>query len=296
MSCAVCGAGPGRPKLCKGSVEILACPDCGLEWWQPPEDFRAEDTYDAAYFDDAGASHGYSDYAGMEHAFRTSFARRLARLPAAAAGERLLDVGAAYGYAVLEAQSRGWQAFGLELAPAAAREASRLTGGRVVAASGLATPFASASFDVVTLWDVLEHLPEPHAAVAEIARVLRPGGRLVLSTGDVGSLVARASGRRWHLYTLPEHLYFYTRRSLEHLLGVHGFRVEAARADSSFYTLGYLVERLRKSLLGHAGARGEWPGSRVCLPVNLFDIVTVTARRIDEPEARIPGVPGAARA
>ncbi|MBW2273691.1 MAG: class I SAM-dependent methyltransferase [Deltaproteobacteria bacterium] len=296
MSCAVCGAGPGRPKLRKDGVEILACPSCGLEYWLPPEGFRAEDTYDAAYFDDAGASHGYSDYAGMEHAFRTSFARRLARLPPPGAGERLLDVGAAYGYAVLEAERRGWQAFGLELASAAAREAARQSSGRVVAASGLATPFASASFDVVTLWDVLEHLPEPHAAIAEIARVLRPGGRLLLSTGDVGSLAARVSGRRWHLYTLPEHLFFYTRRSLDLLLEAHGLRVEAARAYASYYTLGYLVERLRKSLLGHAGARGDWPGSKLCLPVNLFDIVTVTARRVEDPKVLAGGVARAAGA
>jgi hypothetical protein len=102
----------------------------------------------------------------------------------------------------------------------------------------------------------------------------------VLTTGDVGSLVARLSGSRWHLYTIPEHLFFYSRRSLRLLLEAHGFRVEAQRADSSVYTLGYLVERLRKTLLGRArGQRATWPGSELRIPVNLFDIVTVQAVR-----------------
>jgi hypothetical protein len=64
------------------------------------------------------------------------------------------------------------------------------------------------------------------------------------------------------------------------LLEAHGFRVETQRADSSVYTLGYLVERLRKTLLGRArGQRATWPGSELRIPVNLFDIVTVQAVR-----------------
>jgi ubiquinone/menaquinone biosynthesis C-methylase UbiE len=141
-------------------------------------------------------------------------------------------------------------------------------------------PFRDASFDVISLWDVLEHLSDPHAAVGEIARLLRPGGRLVLTTGDVGSAVARLSGGSWHLYTLPEHLFFYTRESLRRLLAAHSLQVESMRAEASYYTLGYLAERLRKTLLGKtATVPTRWPGSRFRVPVNLYDIVTVTAQR-----------------
>ncbi len=145
-------------------------------------------------------------------------------------------------------------------------------------ADAAAVPCAGDTFDAVTLWDVLEHLPEPHAALAEIARILRPGGRLVLTTGDVGSLAARLSGSRWHLYTIPEHLFFYTRKSLRLLLEAHGFRVESLRAEGSTYTLGYLMERLRKTLLRRSSpTRTRWPGSELRVPVNLFDIVTARA-------------------
>jgi hypothetical protein len=64
------------------------------------------------------------------------------------------------------------------------------------------------------------------------------------------------------------------------LLEAHGFEVESLRADAAVYTLGYLTERLRKSLFGRPAARAaRWPGAGIAVPVNLFDIVTVRAVR-----------------
>jgi SAM-dependent methyltransferase len=278
VRCAVCGAGSPRLKHVKAEAEIFRCGRCGLEFWNPAPGFRAEDVYDAAYFSDASAGHGYDDYADLESVLRLNFARRLARIPRPQHSGRLLDIGAAFGFAVSEARNAGWDASGIEISVAAARRAGCAAPGRVLVANALQTPFASDAFDVVTLWDVLEHLSDPHAAIAEVARLLRPGGRLVLTTGDVSSLAARLSGARWHLYTLPEHLFFFSRRSLRELLEAHGLRVEFARAESSIYTAGYLVERLRKTLLGRPSSRtSAWPGAGLHVPVNLFDIVTVQA-------------------
>lgn len=280
LRCAVCGAGSPRAKHRKRDVEILECRSCGLAFWSPSPGHRAEDVYDAAYFTDASAGHGYDDYGDLEPVLRLNFSRRLARIPRPHPGARLLDIGAAFGFAVVEARAAGWEATGLEISAVAAARAGRVAAGRLVVANAQRTPFASESFDAITLWDVLEHLSDPHAAVAEIARLLRPGGRLVLTTGDVGSLVARLSGSHWHLYTIPEHLFFFSRRSLQLLLEAHGLRVETLRADSSIYTLGYLVERLRKALRGRvSGRRSTWPGVALPILVNLFDIVTVQAVR-----------------
>jgi SAM-dependent methyltransferase len=259
--------------------QILECDSCGLAWWQAPAGSPPpEALYDADYFEGARAERGYDDYAAQEPALRRSFARRLARLGAPRPGERLLDVGAAFGFGVAEARRAGWRALGIEISTAAARRAMGSAPGAIAVAHALRAPFPDACFARVTLWDVLEHLADPHAAMAELCRLLRPGGRLALSTGDVGSLVARVSGARWHLYTLPEHLFFYSRQSLRRLLEAHGLQVERMRADASSYTLGYLAERLRKTLWpGRRASRGRFPGSALRIPVNLFDIVTVHA-------------------
>jgi SAM-dependent methyltransferase len=278
MNCIICGTGPSRKKLRKGDTEILQCLSCGLEFWVPDESFRAESIYDSAYFDGADSAEGYDDYKNLEGSLRATFMRRMMRIPKPPGEARLLDIGAAFGFAVSEAERIGWRACGLEVSQSAAAQAAGILPGRILVANALQLPFADDSFHAVTLWDVLEHLSSPQTAIAEIARVLRPGGRLVLSTGDVGSLVARMSGARWHLYTLPEHLFFHTRKSLRILLEDNGFHIESMRAESAFYTLGYLVERLRKSLLGRTSTKSaNWPGAQVSLPVNLFDIVSVQA-------------------
>lgn len=278
--CAVCGARDQRLKLEKDGVSIRECAECGLAYWRPDDGFDPRSIYDAAYFGGPEAGHGYDDYAGLEESLRRSFARRLERLEQPRAGARLLDVGAAFGFAVAEAERRGYRAVGVEISRDAARRAGGRAQGRISVADAASLPFADGAFDAITLWDVVEHLGDPHAAIREIARLLRPGGQLVLTTGDVESWAARLSGARWHLYTLPEHLFFHSRRSLERLLATHGLRVEACYTDSSFYTLGYLVERLRKTIFGRAAARApRWPGAGLSVPVNLFDIVTVRAIR-----------------
>jgi SAM-dependent methyltransferase len=276
----VCGARAARLKLRTQGTDILECPACGLCWWEPPASHDPASVYDGAYFADPSSAHGYDDYAGLAEALRVNFRRRLRRLPPPRSGARLLDVGAAYGFSLGEAERLGWRPFAVEIAPEAARRAMQEAPGRVTLGEAQALPFSDGSFDAVTLWDVLEHLPAPRRAMAELARVLQPGGRLALSTGDAGSLAAKLSGARWHLYTLPEHLFFFGRRSLRLLLEGAGFRVLRMRAEIDVYTLGYLAERVRKTLLGRSASRPpRWPGAQLRVPFSLFDVVTVHAVR-----------------
>jgi SAM-dependent methyltransferase len=286
VSCPVCASGAVRRKLRIRDVDVQQCRACGLAWWEPPRgDFAPEALYDAGYFEDPAALRGYDDYAGLEPALRHGFARRIARLgPPPRPGARLLDVGAAFGFAVAEARRAGWRACGIEIGEAAARRARAAASGCVARAHALRAPFPDACFDAITLWDVLEHLRDPHAAMAELARLLAPGGILALSTGDVGSLLARVSGARWHLYTLPEHLFFFSRPSLRRLVEAHGLSLRSLRAEGSFYSASYLIERLRKTLLRRsAPARAFRIGRGWRIPVNLFDVVTLHAVKRSAP-------------
>ena len=280
MSCPVCQEASTGVKLVKNGTPILQCRACSLAWWIPEDGFDAKDTYDASYFGGASTERGYDDYAQLESSLMRTFRRRLESLPECDRKGGLLDVGAAYSFAMRAAREMGWEVSGIEVSRAAVQAAHAAGETQIAVASAEAIPFRDETFQVATLWDVLEHIPDPTAAISDVARVLAPGGRLILTTGDVESGLARISGPRWHLYTLPEHLYFFSRRSLEILLERNGFQVDSMTTEASFYTLGYLAERLRKTLFGQKRrATANWPGSKFEIPLNLYDIVRVTATR-----------------
>jgi ubiquinone/menaquinone biosynthesis C-methylase UbiE len=233
--------------------------------------------YGANYFVGHGAT-GYTDYPSLEAALRRTARHRLARLPE---GKCLLDIGCATGAFLSAARARYWVT-GTDVSLAACQVAA----GRslpVTVADATRLPFAPDRFDVVTMWDTIEHLADPRTALSEVARVLRPGGTLVLTTGDVQSWCRRLSGRRWHLYTLPEHRYFFSAATLDTLLSQAGLRPVACTREGGWYPLAYLVERLAKTLRGSArGVRALLQASwlrNTMLYVNLFDIMLVRASK-----------------
>jgi len=163
----------------------------GLRAMQPaPDDGRRlssavlQERYGAGYF--RGENSGFSDE-GYENVHATwlhwmDFVRA-----EVGADARWLDVGCAYGFLVDEARASGFRAVGVDASRwAAGRVASCVpaTAGRVAVAHAERLPFAAATFDVVSAFDVLEHVPDPAAVVAECARVLRPGGLLLAATPD----------------------------------------------------------------------------------------------------------------
>ncbi|NJO55778.1 MAG: class I SAM-dependent methyltransferase [Rhodospirillales bacterium] len=122
---------------------------------------------------------------------------RAARLPLDNTDKRLLDVGCATGIFLDGMRRLGWSVQGVEPSPTAAEYAQKRLGLSVFQGRLEAAGFAEASFDAVTLWDVLEHVHEPEQTLADIHRVLRPGGLLVLSLPNPDSLEARLLGGHW---------------------------------------------------------------------------------------------------
>jgi GT2 family glycosyltransferase/SAM-dependent methyltransferase len=140
------------------------------------------------------------------------------------AGGALLDVGCGGGDFLAAMQAiPGWQLAGLEPSPPAAvyaREVRKLD----VLRGELPQPaLDDRSFDVITLWHVLEHVPDPAAALREVRRLLRPEGLLILAVPVADSWEARAFGANWAGYDVPRHMLTFTRASLERLLTQAGY-------------------------------------------------------------------------
>lgn len=215
--CPACGERASSPLFDKDRWTIVGCAACGTAYVaQDPAVLDATALYDASYY--SGGSAGvFADYVGQQ-AVRRAHARRklwwLRHLPPRwpPAG-RLLDVGCAAGFFLAEAQLH-YEVQGVELSDWAASHARQRLGLPVVTGTLQQAALPPQHFDIVTLWDVIEHVGDPVPLLAEAARVLKPGGRLVLTTGDWGSAYARARGASWHLMTPPWHLSFFTRASM----------------------------------------------------------------------------------
>jgi hypothetical protein len=128
------------------------------------------------------------------------------------------------------------------------------------------------------MWDVIEHLDRPDLVLANLRRHLDAQGRLVLSTGDYGSLLRRLMGTRWRLFADPTHLFFFDEHTLRRLLVAAGFEVLSVRRRGKHVSLAMA---LHQSPLPFAAALTRWIESRRWQPhlyVNLWDAMTVEAR------------------
>jgi SAM-dependent methyltransferase len=102
--------------------------------------------------------------------------------------------------------------------------------------------YPDCAFDVVTVWDVLEHTADPLGFLAECHRILKPGGLIVVNYPDIGSWIARVMGRRW-LFLISVHLYYFTRRTITEALRRACFEVVRMRPHFQWLEVDYVLRR-----------------------------------------------------
>ena len=158
----------------------------------------------------------------------------------------ILDVGCSYGFFLNVARRNGWRVKGVEMGSNAAETARIKYGLDVFEGSLEQAGFADSSFNVVTLFHVIEHARNPIAIFSEVRRILRRGGLLLLLTPNLDSVHSRLLGKRWTWLHPPDHLFYFTQRSIGLALRKSGFRVTDLRtmtvdADNLFIQLASLI-------------------------------------------------------
>lgn len=156
-------------------------------------------------------------------------------------GSTVMDVGCAKGGVAAEfARTTTWQTVGVDVSLEALRGAP--SGMLRCCASADSLPIETATIDAALLLDVIEHLESPVNALVELRRVVRPGGMLVVTTPNAGSVLRPLLGQRWHGLLDDTHLYFFNSFSLKHLLGKAGWRTcRVFTASGASGVLGRLV-------------------------------------------------------
>lgn len=281
MTCPVC-TGSARHLYTKDMFAVARCVTCQTLFIEnPPHDTSA--LYDKSYFFGDESGGGYGSYDDEKEAMRATFERCLDIISNYQSGGALYDVGAATGYFLALARSRGFRVSGIDISSAAALEAKK-KGIDVEVGTLETTVRPPTTFDVVTMFDVLEHVPHPDALVRKVAGMLVPGGILMGSTPDSGSVNARLMGRNWHLLFPPEHLVLLNDKSLRLLLDRQGFEVIWTGRITKRFSLPYIFQTAARWLsipfLNRVGLSLRTTKlSRFAIPLDLRDNVFFLARK-----------------
>jgi SAM-dependent methyltransferase len=257
----------------RGTQRIVRCNACSMMFESPR---LPEEAIIAGYASADDAGHDSQHHMRVK-SFAASLKRFAPRLPKPPA--TILDVGTAGGAFLEAARDFGYEPAGIE--PSEFLVASARRRGFDVRAGTLATrPFGDRTFDVVSMWDVIEHLCDPRDAVRRVRDHLPPGGTFLLNFPDSGTLQAKVAGRRfWWL--LSVHVSYFTKDTMRRLLEENGFRVELFARHWQTLELGYLF-----GIAGHLGVPlaksvgGAMPKPLAGMPMPYYaSQTTVVARR-----------------
>ncbi len=220
--CNLCGSTEYHVRFYKAPYTRLECNVCGLVRSQEqPDGSQLMSMYGTDYFN--GAT--YFSYIKDQPAIELNANRRLQSIHQYIKPPgTVIDVGCAAGFFLNVCRQHSWTTKGVELSDYASNYARQQLHLDVFTGTltDLAEPAGSAR--LVTLWDVIEHVPDPMETLAAAARLLAPDGLLALSTGDIQSPVSRLLGSSWRLITY-DHLYYFSERTICNYLKTLGLEV-----------------------------------------------------------------------
>ena len=253
-ACQLCGSEQSSLMFEESPFRVVRCASCALVFVTPRyEPAALRKIYTETYWkSDKPREQGYADYAADEELYLKTFRKRRQLLPQLAQGKlRILDVGCAAGFFLRVAAEMGHDVQGVEPSAAIATNAQKHLGRDAVHVGTLddlpeGDPrFAPESFDLVTMWDVVEHVPDPQDLLRRARELLKPDGTLVIETQNVTSSFARLLGKKWHHYKHAEHLYHFNPSTVKTLLEQGGFEVvrNTASYGGKYVSLSFIVER-----------------------------------------------------
>lgn len=281
-----------RPQV---RTTLVRCRVCGLVYQNPRPTFAEMGQHYPPEYDSYAPNPLAARAPWLLHrAYAYGVHKRTRSVTRLKRGGKLLDVGCATGTFLLGMRAHpGWDLHGVEVSPHAAAIA-RSEGLTVAEGTLEQAAFPDGHFDAVTLWDVFEHLHDPAATLAELHRILRPDGVLVMRVPNLDSWDARLFGRNWAGLDAPRHTYVFGLQSLRSLLERAGFTGLEMACNIGSYPTFALSVRFWLTARGVPPARRnrlmralEHPAARL-LTAPLFylaglglrgPLVTVTARK-----------------
>lgn len=257
-------------------LNIYKCASCGLAYSEQEQqhgDILAcyEDVEDETYL---------QEMQGRIMTFKLHLKDLTQHLPPE--GRRHLDVGAYVGVFLKVALEEGWDAHGVEPSRWAREQDPALKGRYLGATVGDLLPQEKEGFDILTMWDVIEHLTDPFETIRQCAEVLKPGGLMALSTHNMASKWARVYGSRYP-FLMRMHLFHFSHTNIRKLMEQNGFEVIRIYKHRRFLSGEYFLNRLQSifPLIAKAirPAVKLFGLERRYLPMFSFGLMNIIARK-----------------
>jgi len=246
MSCPICKNRNINQKIQQASFTIYQCSNCSFEFLDLKNKSAIKKIYNKNYFHGKlSGVKGYTDYNLLEKDLIRESLAKLTIIKKHSDFKSLLDLGAGTGVFLTEAKKQGYNIFGNDISSYAVK---KLRAKKIKAYLGSIENniLPKAEFDIVTAWDVLEHIPNLTKALNSIHNSLKPGGLLFITTPDTGSIDARLLGKNWYGYKkIPEHICFFNKRSLSLLLSSSNFEVISYEKWGFYRSLDFILEKLQ---------------------------------------------------
>lgn len=220
--------------------QLSRCENCGFQQITPePTSQKLSDLYGELYYQKAK----YTDPKAIELEYKRR--HRLMQRAKLADGTKLLEIGCGAGQ-FIATNSTKYDWYGMDYSEAGIEQARNrlpeLAPDRLssIPIEDYEPPFTE-GFDGILCFDTIEHIFNPKPVFTRVATWLKPGGVMILSTPDIGSLMARTTGKRWPFMTPPEHLSFFTRDCMQQALAQAGMNTIYDRSLGKFANLAFVI-------------------------------------------------------
>ncbi len=272
----------------KSGYDIGRCVRCGLVYANPraPRETvvarYSGDYFWKEYLPALGVLDGSYDLAQFDARYAP-----LLGLLGPAAGRRLLEIGCGAGFFLKSAERHGWRVAGIELSEEASRFGSEQLGLDIRREPAEAMIAAPATVDAVVMFDTIEHLFDPRAALTAAARALVPGGLLLVATPNFRAFSRQLLASSWAVLSPLEHMYYFEERTLHRLLGICGFSdVRFIRQNPAWtpqetmnFVYTHAPRGVRARLAALISRLGGYPLARSIQRAGRQDILLCLARR-----------------
>ena len=284
MQCNLCKSTKNENYLEKDNWQIGRCKNCGLIFLNNiPSDNILESLYDDNFFKDGQKS----PKEGIKLEYNPTYLNAQKRLEDIRkyGWEKgmLLDIGCGTGI-FIKAASKYYNCIGLDISKDAIEFAVQSLGVEAISGSILDIDFKDQLFDIITMWDVIEHVSDPNEYMRAISRMIHPGGLLAITTGDIESIMFKIQNKNWHLLIPPIHLFYFSPKTITFLLEKHGFKVIKISRIGQYTNIGYMLNKIKRLHSNSTFIKfivnmtNRFKLNKFNLYMNLYDVMTVYAK------------------